>query len=71
MIIRTAIATLPIWNAVRRLYLNPLLLRPMVFCSLTSLMIAEPEGGPVCLHTVHSMMSGEEPVNKLLTLEAS
>ena len=55
MISRAAITPLPIWNALRRSYLNPLfLLRPIVSLPAPS------------QHTVvRSMVVGEEPVNRL------
>ena len=55
MISMAAIRPLPIWNALRRSYLNPLfLLRPIV--SLPAL----------SQHTVvRSMVVGEKPVNRL------
>jgi hypothetical protein len=54
MMSRVAIKTLPIWNALRRSYLNPLfLLCPIAVCSLLPR-----------TRVMKSMAVGEEPVNR-------
>ncbi len=60
MISRATITPLPIWNALRRSYLNPLFL----LCPIVSL------PAPSQHTVVRSMVVGEEPVNRLCSSRA-